>query len=1649
MWWPLLAAALLCTVVDAKYSKVRLRGSEEEGYVCGNVDIRNSVETLEILRGCRVVEGFVHIVLIESRNETLFENVSFPELVEITCYLLVYRVFGLRSIGSLFPNLAVIRGYTLVMNYALIVFQNDRLQELGLWSLKSVLRGSVRIERNDALCFLDTVDWDVIVPHGENYFSDNKELCPGRESCGRNCTHCWGVEHPERCRADNKLKDKKCNELCIGDCSGPGPQQCLVCKKLLLGDVCVDSCPSHMFEYLGRLCVNETECTQMQPWPLTTDGTLAGPWGPFNGACVQTCPSLKADSKHDRPWWLFNGVCVQVCPTGYEERHSDDGKKICAPCVGRCPTRCQGEKITSIQMAQYYRGCTYVQGALSIQVTGRHIMEELERSLGSIEEVENYIKIARSFPLISLSFLKNLRVVHGRELDQSKYAFVVYENQNLVELWNWTTKPRDFQIKNGSLFFHNNHKLCLSHIEELRTIAKLPKFTNLEVAQESNGDKEACDIFTIKARVKIQRSTIVVIEWEPCVVCNIHTLLGYIVYYIEAPQQNITLYNGREACKNTGWRVIYMEMMEVSMKTKDNIEKLLQPLKPNTQYGFYVETYSVTNSSSVNKGGRSKIQNEIPKIFQTANLKNKSKSCCEKELERMEITDKVEYEYMCEKHNKFHLTRFATWGDDGEIDACKNYIYTYLHSELPENTSVANFTRQIFPSQVTQPTPGYALPPENQTVMVDGVYESFTLHVEANTTTVVIQNLHHFAEYNIKLVACREQYFDKEESITDTNYCSFASYVNVRTLHEPRFDRINSKHLAVDSHNGSKSDVYLSWKEPRNPNGIIVAYQIEHRRTDIKNYKPTRECITRKQHELSSGYVLKRLAPGKYGFRIQATSLAGDGEFTEMIYYVIEAKSSGFSNDKIKVDKGSESDPMEYLTSTGCPTVTFYHSNQENGFAAVCTLNGECREEMNLLEDEAPGFQNPIESHYVPHQLSAECDQNSDLSHLIGDLAVRKNNMSFQKWRNTQSRRACNTRGPNGIRCSENKAEDKSGNNLENLIQSKKLIPNGEVAVRYCVPDVKDEIKNYLKVWTDMDVDVILTTGGTGFSPRDITPEATREVIHREAPGLTIAMIRKSLEITPHAMLSRLPVPVMNGVKVSLVGAVCGIRGNTLIVNLPGSTKASQECLESIAMSIPHAVSVMRNRILDVEETHQKMHGDSATQHSHNHHHHHHNHHNAHKVDQESKVDVSKVARRARTSTYPLLDVDTAQRIVLEHAELIGTETVKFKDALGRVLAENVLAKDPLPPFPASIKDGYAVIASDGAGPRTVLGDSTAGPSEPAPLKQGQCVRINTGAPLPAGADCVVQVEDTKLLKEGDDGQTELEVEILVPPTAGQEIRPVGSDIALGQLVLASGAHLGPSELGLLATVGVVHVQVYKLPVVTVLSTGNELQDPGKPLETGCIRDSNKTTLVSLMKEAGFPVVDAGIARDNPKAVLSKLKEALSTGDVIVTTGSVSMGERDILRDVLITDIGATVHYARVYMKPGKPTTFATCDYEGKKKLILGLPGNPVSATVTSHLYVLPALRKMAGHPSPLATIIKATTEEEVALDPRPEYHRAILSWSEGITVPTAKSTGNQISSRLLSCSAANCLLILPPRTDSRKTLAKGELVDAMIISRI
>ena len=195
----------------------------------------------------------------------------------------------------------------------------------------------------------------------------------------------------------------------------------------------------------------------------------------------------------------------------------------------------------------------------------------------------------------------------------------------------------------------------------------------------------------------------------------------------------------------------------------------------------------------------------------------------------------------------------------------------------------------------------------------------------------------------------------------------------------------------------------------------------------------------------------------------------------------------------------------------------------------------------------------------------------------------------------------------------------------------------------------------------------------------------------------------------------------------------------------------------------------------------------------------------------------------------------------------------------------------------------------------------------------------------------------------------------------------------------------------------------------------------------------------------------SGIATDDPQILMDTIKTGLSRCDVLVTTGGVSMGDKDLLRQVLRDDFKATLHFARVHMKPGKPTTFATIDNwpsaDGSaKKLILGLPGNPVSATVTSHLYVLPACRKMAGHLNPYPAKIRAKVSATTRLDPRPEYQRAAVKFRRGESVAEAAVTGNQISSRLASLTAANGLLLLPPRSEEKQEILAGEEVDCLVI---
>ncbi|XP_042670363.1 gephyrin isoform X9 [Centrocercus urophasianus] len=757
--------------------------------------------------------------------------------------------------------------------------------------------------------------------------------------------------------------------------------------------------------------------------------------------------------------------------------------------------------------------------------------------------------------------------------------------------------------------------------------------------------------------------------------------------------------------------------------------------------------------------------------------------------------------------------------------------------------------------------------------------------------------------------------------------------------------------------------------------------------------------------------------------------------------------------------------------------------------------------------------------------------------------------------------------------CFRNLAEDRSGINLKDLVQDPSLL-GGTISAYKIVPDEIEEIKETLIDWCDeKELNLILTTGGTGFAPRDVTPEkfptfplcglqrgATKEVIEREAPGMALAMLMGSLNVTPLGMLSR---------------PVCGIRGKTLIINLPGSKKGSQECFQFILPALPHAIDLLRDAIVKVKEVHDELEdlpspppplspppttsphkqtedkgvqceeeeeekkdsGVASTEDSSS------SHITAAAIAAKipdsiisrgvqvlprdtaslsttpsespraqatsrlstascptpkligsvlslqvqsrcsskenilrashSAVDITKVARRHRMSPFPLTSMDKAFITVLEMTPVLGTEIINYRDGMGRVLAQDVYAKDNLPPFPASVKDGYAVRAADGPGDRFIIGESQAGEQPTQTVMPGQVMRVTTGAPIPCGADAVVQVEDTELIRESDDGTEELEVRILVQARPGQDIRPIGHDIKRGECVLAKGTHMGPSEIGLLATVGVTEVEVNKFPVVAVMSTGNELLNPEDDLLPGKIRDSNRSTLLATIQEHGYPTINLGIVGDKkpdvfkeegtqsfqntaetglpdcPDDLLNALNEGISRADVIITSGGVSMGEKDYLKQVLDIDLHAQIHFGRVFMKPGLPTTFATLDIDGVRKIIFALPGNPVSAVVTCNLFVVPALRKMQGILDPRPTIIKARLSCDVKLDPRPEYHRCILTWHHQEPLPWAQSTGNQMSSRLMSMRSANGLLMLPPKTEQYVELHKGEVVDVMVIGRL
>ncbi len=393
---------------------------------------------------------------------------------------------------------------------------------------------------------------------------------------------------------------------------------------------------------------------------------------------------------------------------------------------------------------------------------------------------------------------------------------------------------------------------------------------------------------------------------------------------------------------------------------------------------------------------------------------------------------------------------------------------------------------------------------------------------------------------------------------------------------------------------------------------------------------------------------------------------------------------------------------------------------------------------------------------------------------------------------------------------------------------------------------------------------------------------------------------------------------------------------------------------------------------------------------------------------------------------------DEARAIIDRTIRKLPPEMVRLDEAAWRVLAADLVALEDHPPFAASTMDGYAVFADDSSPWREVIGEQNAGNVIDAEVTDGYTVRIMTGAPVPRGADAVVPVEATELAED----HVVIHQEDVQP---GANIRPIGSDVRKGDLVLPAGTILGPAEVGLAANMGFNPVMVSRRPRVSVLSTGDELVEPGEPLGPGQIRDSNRFSLCAALQAEGCEIAFSGQGPDNRDELEAFLRRRMATDDVVITSGGVSMGDLDLIKAILFDAPDIDVHFRRLYLKPGKPLNFATCG----NALIFGLPGNPVSSLVTFEVFIRPTLRQMMGareidRPRPPVIL-----EHEVQASDRIEYQRGIVSVNdEGRLV--ARNSGKQQSSRLASFVGTNALLVIPPR---ESPYAAGESVRAMMLA--
>uniref|UniRef100_A0A8C6UVR6 Tyrosine-protein kinase receptor n=1 Tax=Neogobius melanostomus TaxID=47308 RepID=A0A8C6UVR6_9GOBI len=961
-------------------------------------DIRNNVTNLQYLENCTVIEGHLKILLMFRTKAEDFRGISFPKLTVITDYLLMFRVYGLESLSDLFPNLTVIRGSSLFFNYALVIFEMIQLREIGLHSLMNITRGAVRIEKNPDLCYLSTLDWSKVLDSvADNYIVFNKndrecgDVCPGaavgKTTCqtttinGHFSERCWNQKHCQKmCPAHCKHRactrdDQCCHEQCLGGCTQPhSAAHCVACRGLQHGDACVEHCPANTYVYKGWRCVPFSFCQQL------------------HDNCRREKERNKDFECHE--YVIHHGACIPECPSGYTTVNSNT--LMCSLCTGLCPKVCMGQKmIDSVTAAQNLKGCTVLNGSLVIKLRGgNNIAAELEASLGQLEEITGYLAVQRSYALVSLFFFRNLRVIRGEELYNGNFSFYALDNQNLRQLWDWS--KHKLTIQKGHIVFLYNSKLCMSEIFKMVEVTGAT-VQNRDDIRKTNGEQASCENKSLNFTAIRTMSDKIMVRWEAFWPTDFRDLLGFMVLYKEAPFQNVTEFDGQDACGSNSWLIADVEPPPRATDGQEQKEPgyLILPLKPWTQYAIMVKTQLSASDENQVQGAKSDIiyvRTNATKPSVPLDPRSSAKSSSQIVLtwkppndlngnithylvfcQRQAVASEFyKFDY-CQKGMKLPTQEAAKadsneeqkgnqteeHGPDKNCCSCpktdkelkkekedaeyRKTFENYIHNEVFEVKVTLKTSSRIFFTfsrrsrkrravvGIANHTLSFITTAPSPTMAPEGerTYEStrtvVTVHGKEST---VISNLRHFTSYQLEIHACNHQ--------TDAARCSMAAFVNGHTLPEAKADDIVGPIVCEVAEN----TVHISWKEPVSPNGMIILYEVNYKRLGDSELH---SCVSRNMYRQTQGWKLRLLHSGNYTVRIRATSLAGNGSWTEPTYFYVpdsEKVRPFFSPNKFVVffpfrERFLNVDPFFVFSQTQGPSGPIYASSNPEYLSAM------------------------------------------------------------------------------------------------------------------------------------------------------------------------------------------------------------------------------------------------------------------------------------------------------------------------------------------------------------------------------------------------------------------------------------------------------------------------------------------------------------------------------------------------------------------------------------------------------------------------------------------------------------------------------------------------------------------------------------------